>query len=128
MLLDPVLKKTQGGLYDGQRASDASPVNFNMGLDYSVPFIKRFSVNTDIIYTSSQYIENPSPRRSIPGWVRLDMGARYVIPNPASEAGKITLFLNVDNVTNGRYWNSGGYDSLTLGAPRTFRFAVSADF
>jgi iron complex outermembrane receptor protein len=128
MLLDPVLKKTQGGLYDGQRAPNASPVNFNMGLNYLIPFAKGLSVNTDIIYTSSQYIENPSPRRSIPGWVRLDMGARYAMSNPVSEVGKITLFLNVDNVTNERYWNSGGYNNLTLGAPRTFRFAVSADF
>ncbi|WP_246856505.1 TonB-dependent receptor [Acetobacter vaccinii] len=128
MLIDPVLKKTQGGLYNGQRAPNVSPINFNMGLDYSIPFVKGLSVNTDIIYTSSQYIENPSPRRSVPGWVRLDMGARYVMPNPATDAGKITLFLNVDNVTNARYWNAGGYNNLTLGAPRTFRFAVAADF
>ncbi|MBO1329067.1 TonB-dependent receptor [Acetobacter suratthaniensis] len=128
MLIDPVLKKTQGGLYDGQRAPNVSPVNFNMGLDYSLPLVKELAVTADVIYTSSQYIENPAPRRSIPGWTRLDVGVRYAIRNPASEKGKITLYLNVDNVAGARYWNSGGYNNLTLSAPRTFRIAAMANF
>lgn len=128
MLLDPILTKTQGGLYDGKRAPNTSPVNFNMGLDYDVPFVKGFSVTADIMYTSSQYIENAAHRRSIPGWVRLDMGARYVMKNPVSETGKLSFLLNVDNVANERYWNSGGYNYLSLSAPRTFRFSVAADF
>ncbi|WP_242010262.1 TonB-dependent receptor [Acetobacter conturbans] len=128
MLLDPILTHTQGGATDGQRAANTSPVNFNMGLDYDVPFIKRLSVTADIMYTHSEYIETGANRRSIPAWVRLDMGARYGLKNPASKDGKITLLLNVDNVTNERYWNSGGYNYLSLSAPRTVRFAVMADF
>lgn len=129
MLLDPTLTKTQGGTYDGQRAPNTAPVNFNMGLDYDLPFVKGLSVTSDIMYTASEYIENSnSGRRSIPGWVRLDMGARYAMRNPASRDGKITFLLNVDNVTNARYWNSSGYNYLSLSAPRTFRFAVTADF
>ena len=129
MLLDPILTNTQGGVYNGQRAPNTAPVNFNMGLDYDIPFVRGLSVNSDIMYTASEYIENAtSARRSIPGWVRLDMGARYAMKNPASEKGKITFLLNVDNVTNARYWNSSGYNYLSLNAPRTFRFAVTADF
>lgn len=128
MLLDPILTHTQGGANDGQRAANTSPVNFNMGLDYDLPFVKGLSVTADVMYTHSEYIENGTNRRSIPGWVRLDMGARYAMKNPASKDGKLSFLLNVDNVTNERYWNSGGYNYLSLSAPRTVRFAVVADF
>ncbi|MFT8440402.1 TonB-dependent receptor domain-containing protein [Acetobacter fabarum] len=128
MLLDPVLTHTQGGANNGQRAANTSPVNFNMGLDYDLPFVKGLSVTADVMYTHSEYIENGKNRRSIPGWVRLDMGARYVMQNPASRDGKLSFLLNVDNITNERYWNSGGYNYLSLSAPRTVRFAVMADF
>ena len=128
MLLDPILTHTQGGTNNGQRAANASPVNFNMGLDYDLPFVKGLSATADIMYTHSEYIENGANRRSIPGWVRLDMGARYAMKNPASKDGKLSFLLNVDNVTNARYWNSGGYNYLSLSTPRTFRFAVMADF
>lgn len=129
MLLDARMTNTQGGLYNGQRAPNTAPVNFNMGLDYDMPFIKGLSVTSDIMYTASEYIENSATaRRSIPGWVRLDMGTRYVMKNPASQNGKLSFLLNVDNVTNARYWNSSGYNYLSLSAPRTFRFAVTADF
>ncbi|MBF0886713.1 TonB-dependent siderophore receptor [Gluconobacter sphaericus] len=129
MLLDPTLTNTQGGTYNGQRAPNTSPVNFNMGLDYDLPFIKDLSITSDIMYTGSEYIENStSYRRSIPSWVRLDLGARYVMKNPAAKKGKITFFLNVDNVTNARYWNSSGARFLSLSAPRTVRFSIAADF
>lgn len=132
MLIDPVLRHTDGGQYDGERASDISPVNFNMGFNYNFPFVKGLSFTADVIYTSSQYIERPVPRRSIPGWTRLDLGTRYVMRNPVAKNGKITFFLNVDNANNAHYWNSGGGNSsagsMTMAAPRTFRFAVAADF
>lgn len=128
MLLDPTLTHTQGGTNDGQRAANTSPINFNMGLDYDLPFLKGLSVTADVMYTHSEYIENGANRRSIPGWVRLDMGARYAMKNPASKDGKLSFLLNVDNVTNERYWNSGGYNYLSLSTPRTVRFAVMADF
>lgn len=128
MLLDPILTHTQGGANDGQRAANTSPVNFNMGLDYDLPFVKGLSVTADVMYTHSEYIENAAHRRSIPGWVRLDMGARYVTKNPAVKDGKLSFLLNIDNITNERYWNSGGYNYLSLSAPRTVRFAVMADF
>ncbi|ATJ89472.1 ferrichrome receptor [Acetobacter senegalensis] len=128
MLLDPILTHTQGGATDGQRAANASPLNFNMGLDYDLPFVRGLSVTADVMYTHSEYIETGANRRSIPGWVRLDMGARYAMKNPASKDGKLSFLLNVDNITNERYWNSGGYNYLSLSAPRTVRFAVMADF
>lgn len=129
MLVDARMKKTQGGTYDGQTAPNTAPVNFNMGLDYDIPFIQNLAVTADVMYTAFEYIENSNTnRRRIPGWVRLDMGARYSMKNPASQDGKLTFMLNVDNVTNERYWNSGGYNYLSLSAPRTVRFGVTADF
>lgn len=132
MLIDPRLTKTQGGKSDGWKAAGVSTVNFNVGLNYDIPWVKNLALTSDVTYTSSQYLDTIVPRRSFPGWVRLDLGARYSIKNPASQdGGRLSFYLNVDNVANTRYWNSmGPYAAyfLTLGAPRTVRFAISADF
>lgn len=132
MLIDPRLTKTQGGKTDGWKAPGVSTVNFNIGLNYDLPWVKGLSFTSDVIYTSSQYLDTVTPRRSFPGWVRLDLGTRYAMKNPVSDTGgKLSFYLNVDNVADTRYWNSmGPYAAyfLTLGSPRTFRFSVAADF
>jgi RNA polymerase sigma-70 factor (ECF subfamily) len=70
------------------------------------------------------------PRRQLPEWTRFDIGARYVLDNLRSPtAGPIALCFNVDNVLDSTYWaGGGGATSLMLGAPRTFRLALTADF
>ena len=64
----------------------------------------------------------------MPGWTRLDVGARYVM-----EVGGrlVTLRGRVDNVTDRDYWaSSGGFPGrgyLVMGAPRTVSLSASID-
>ena len=65
----------------------------------------------------------------MPGWNRLDVGARYM----TEVQGKlVTLRARIDNLTNRNYWASvGGYPGsgyLVVGAPRTLSLSVSVDF
>ena len=65
----------------------------------------------------------------MPGWTRLDLGARYLV----EVGGKlVTLNARVDNALGKDYWASvGGYASsgyLVLGARRTFALTASVEF
>ena len=80
-----------------------------------------------VTYTGSQYIDTTLPRRSLPEWVRFDLGARYVLDNVRSPSGgPVAIRFNVDNVLDADYWASGiASTALVLGAPRTFRLALT---
>ncbi|HEY1227415.1 MAG TPA: TonB-dependent siderophore receptor, partial [Ramlibacter sp.] len=66
---------------------------------------------------------------SVPGFSRLDVGARYLV----DIGGRlVTLRGRIDNVTDRRYWASvGGFPGagyLNAGAPRTVTLSTSVDF
>ncbi len=130
MFLDAVLTRTQGGLTDGWTAPFSPAVQVNLGGEVDLPFAPGFTLTSRILYTGSQYIDTTRPRRSLPEWTRFDLGARYTFDNLRSPtAGPIAIRFNVDNVLDSNYWaGGGGATSLMLGAPRTFRLAVTADF
>lgn len=130
MFLNPVLTKTQGGLTDGWVAPNTPTVQFNVAGEWDTPFVKGLTLSSRIIYTGSQYIDTTFPRRSLSEWTRLDVGARYIIDNTASPIGKpLGIRFNIENLLDANYWaGSSGATRLNLGAPRTFRIALTADF
>jgi len=129
MLLNAVLTSTQGGLNDGWTAPMAPNFQFNLAGEWDLPFARGLTLNSRVIYTGSQYIDTLTPRRSLPAWTRLDLGARYTFENSQSLTGKpIAIRFNVENVFDNDYWASGANGTLALGAPRTFRLALTTDF
>lgn len=82
-----------------------------------------------LIYTSPQYVDTTWPRRSLPEWTRFDLGARYTFENPAAKGKVLVARFNVENLLDADYWEGGASVSqLSLGAPRTFRLSLTADF
>jgi len=69
-----------------------------------------------------------TPRRMLPDWTRIDLGFRYAFDNPAASGRPLVARFNVENVFDNDYWASGSSGVLALGAPRTFRLALTADF
>ena len=130
MFLNPVLTKTQGGLTDGWIAPNTPAMQFNLAGEWDTPFVRGLTLNGRIIYTGSQYIDTTFPRRSLPEWTRVDIGARYIIDNAASPTGQpIAVRFGVENLLDANYWaGSSGGTRLNLGAPRIFRAALTADF
>lgn len=130
MFLSAVLTKTQGGLTDGWIAPFSPGAQFNLGSEYDLPFVRGLTVNGRITYTGSQFIDTTNPRRSLPEWTRLDIGARYAFDNAQSPTGKpVVLRFAVENLLDSDYWASGGgATTLALGAPRTFRLSLTTDF
>jgi iron complex outermembrane receptor protein len=129
MLLDAVLTSTQGGLTDGWTAIMSPNFQFNIAGEWDLPFVRGLTLNSRVIYTGSQYIDTLNPRRSIPEWTRFDLGARYAFENAYSPTGSpIVIRFNVENVLDTDYWASGTSGNLALGAPRTFRLALTTNF
>ncbi|GEP56482.1 TonB-dependent receptor [Reyranella soli] len=129
MLLSGVLTKTQGGLTDGWIAPFAPAVNLNLAGEWDLPFVPGLTLNGRVIYTSSQYIDTTWPRRSLADWTRFDVGVRYAFDNPGAKGQLLIARFNVENLLDADYWAGGnGTTTLTLGAPRTFRVSLTANF
>jgi iron complex outermembrane receptor protein len=129
MFLNAVLAKTQGGLTDGWTAPFSPGVQLNLGGEWDLPFVPGLTLTGRAIYTGSQYIDTLSPRRSLPEWTRFDVGARYAFENPGAKGKQLAARFNVDNVFDSNYWAGGVANwGLFLGAPRTFRLSLTADF
>ncbi len=130
MFLNAVLTKTQGGLTNGWIAPFSPGSQFNLGGEWDLPFARGLTVTGRVTYTGAQFIDTTLPRRSLPEWTRLDVGARYTLDTAHSPTGKpAVLRFAVENVLNNDYWASGlGAITLALGAPRTFRLSLTTDF
>lgn len=127
-LLDAELTKTQNGTNDGNEPIGVPKIQANIGGEWDVPGVNGLSLNSRVIYTDKQYVNNENSL-DIPSWTRLDLGARYGFK---VEERDVTLRARLDNVTGRDYWaSSGGYPGsnyLVLGAPRTFSVSASVDF
>ena len=130
MFLSPVLAKTQGGLTDGWIAPFSPQFNLNLAGEWDLPFVSGLTLNGRVIYTGSQYIDTTWPRRSLAEWTRFDLGARYAFENPGAKGKLLVARFNVENVLDADYWQGGnsGSAGLFVGAPRTFRVSLTADF
>lgn len=130
MLLDPILTKTQDGLADGWTAAFSPTVHLNLGAEWDTPFIEGLTLTGRLVYTSAQYIDTSAPRREIPEWARVDLGARYTVPGSTSPTSKpITIRFDVENVLGTDYIASGfAGTAMNVGAPRTFRLSTSFQF
>ncbi|MBU3846634.1 MAG: TonB-dependent siderophore receptor [Candidatus Acinetobacter avistercoris] len=96
-----------------------------LGLEYHLPQVEGFSVNTRVNYVDSQYLNN-SNTLELPNYTLLDVGAKYT----TNVGGVDTTFrANIDNVTDEKYW-AGVFNSgfTTLGSGRTYKLGVSFDF
>ena len=131
MFINPVLAKTQGGATDGWIAPFTPQVTLNLGGEVDVDFVPGLTLTGRAVYTGAQYIDATTyPRRTMPEWTRFDLGARYAFDNPGAPGKLLVARLNVDNVLDDNYWAGSNNSTffLFLGAPRTFRLSLTADF
>ena len=129
MFLDAVLTKTQGGTTNGWTAPMAPSVELRLAGEWDLPFARGLTLNGRVVYTGSQYIDATWPRRSLPAWTRVDVGARYAFENPGAKGKLLVARFNVENLFDANYWAGGfGATTLSVGAPQTFRLSLTADF
>lgn len=127
-LLDAKTETTGDVTTEGKRVIGVPKVQGSLGAEWDVAGVQGFSVNGRVTATGSSYADATNTLK-VPGWARLDVGARYL----TEVQGKLlTIRARLDNVTDRNYWASvGGSEGsgyLVLGNPRTFSLTASVDF
>jgi iron complex outermembrane recepter protein len=127
-LLDAKQKETGSAATDGRRVIGVPKSQGTLGVEWDVPGVRGLSLNARVVASGSSYADAANTLR-VPGWTRLDIGARYI----TEVAGRLlTLRARIDNVANRDYWasvgGSPGAGYLVLGNPRTFSLTASVDF
>ncbi|MGN6456373.1 MAG: TonB-dependent receptor, partial [Achromobacter mucicolens] len=120
---DATLKRTAGGVNDGNEANGVPKNTFNLGVDWDTPWVRGLSLNARVIHTSSMYF-NAANTLTLPSWTRYDIGARY---NTEILGRSVVFRANIENLFNKDFWlASGSY--ATVAAPRTFLLSAQIDF
>ena len=126
--LDAEQRRTGDATTEGKRVIGVPRTMLNLGTEWRVPGVDGLSVDARVINTGSVYA-NATNTISVPGWTRLDVGARYSLDVMGHG---LTLRARVDNVADRDYWaSSGGYPNsgyLVLGAPRTVTVSASLEY
>lgn len=113
---------------EGKAAIGVPDFQINANVEWDVPGLDGLTLEGRAIHTGSQ-AASADNTVELDNWTRFDAGVRY-----AFEAGgkPLTVRARVENVADEDQWVAvGGYPGsnyLTLGAPRTYRLSVSAEF
>src|SRR5262249_45169624 len=105
-------------------------VQVSLAGEWDTPFVDRLTLTGRVVYTGAQYIDTTTPRRELPDWTRVDLGARYVFRGSDTPTGKpIIVRFDVANVFDRNYIASGfASTAMSLGEPRTYRLSSTFQF
>ncbi len=130
-VVDAKLRRTPGGVNEGNDALGVPDYTLNANVEWDVPFVPGFTLTGRVIHTGEQ-AANVTNTSYLDDWTTVDLGARYIV---AAGGVPLTLRFGVDNVANERFWSSsysafGSGDTARLlqGRPRTVRGSISLDF
>lgn len=127
-LNDAKLRRTDGGLNEGNDAVGVPELLANGNVEWDIPSLPALTVTGRVVYTGKQAV-NQANTLELSDWTRFDLGARYVAL--IGDRTPLTLRFNVDNVANKRYWASAFAvfgTELLQGGPRTFKASASIEF
>ena len=112
--------KVKGGDYDGKSPMNVAKSLIKVYAEYQLAHLPGLSLTGGIYRTGAQWANDANNDR-LPSYTTADLGLRY-----ATEfAGRATtLRLNVNNVTNKRYWMNSYY----AGSPRSVAFSAQVQF
>lgn len=120
-LLDASVKKQkQDPSLEGKVPVGTAERMFKIYGEYRVPSVPGLTLNGGISYTGSAWWDAMNTDK-LPGYTLVDIGARYEMDVGAHP---VTLRLNVNNLTNKRYW----VNSVYLGDARTVMLSASMQF
>ena len=125
MWLDATNQKTTGGTLDGKRIAGVSREQASLYGEYRMPGIP-LTLTAGARYVGKRPVDTNS-RFYLDDVTLFDMGARY----ETKVAGKrLTLRLNVDNLTDEAYWHTRGAAAnfLHQGMPRIFKFGAEVEW
>jgi iron complex outermembrane recepter protein len=130
--LDAKQKDTEGAATENKQTIGIPDRQANLGLEWDAFMVPGLTFDARVITTSHVYADATNSQR-LPGWTRLDIGARYATD---IKGHLFTVRGRIDNLTDRDYWasaggfagNTGNSGYLVLGAPRTVTVSAQLDF
>lgn len=130
--LDAKQKNTGSSATEDKQTIGIPDRQANFGLEWDAFMVPGLTLDARVITTGHVYANATNTQR-LPGWTRLDIGARYATE---LKGHLFTVRGRIDNVTDRDYWASAGgaasdtgnYGYLVLGAPRTVTVSAQLDF
>lgn len=120
--LDAVQENTGIAAQDGKRVENTPRWSGSVFAEYHPDFLGGVALNAGVYYTGDRAAEAQN-RAYLPAYTTLSLGASY---KTVVRGSGLTLRVNADNVTNERYWATGG-STLYAGMPATVRFSATLD-
>lgn len=124
--IDPVMKKTNGGTYDGKQAIGVPRSTWVLGAEYDIRAVEGLTATALLNHSGAQYA-NAANTLKLASYTTLDLGVRYRMQLQQHD---LVWRAGVENVTNEKYWanvdSTGTY--LAQGDPRTLKISMSYDF
>lgn len=108
---------------NGKRAANVPTFQASAFLDYRIAAVHGLGVDAGVYYVGARPLDAANTV-SLPGYVRVDAGARY----RTRIGGHSTTFrAGVQNLTDKRYWAAANYNAVWPGQPRTFFVSAQVD-
>ncbi|MHC8943872.1 TonB-dependent receptor [Advenella incenata] len=120
------LRRTAGGVNQGNQANGVPKRTFNLAADWDLPWVPGLSVGGRAIHTAATPY-NAENTLTLPSWTRYDLSARY---RTTFQGRPLTLRASVENVFNKKYWlsSSSRLTVATAAAPRTVLLSAEMEF
>lgn len=124
MLLDAEIVNATTASIEGNTPNNTPKRTASLFFNYRVPMLEGLSVSAGAFALASRPIDDQN-RASIPGYTTFVAGAAY-----ATRVGSVpaTFKLNVENLTDMRYWSAAGSGQLAVGLPRVSTLSATFDF
>jgi iron complex outermembrane recepter protein len=122
--LRAVQDKTGIAAQDGRWVDNTPRWSGSLFAEYRPPALPGFGINGGLYYTGRRYADATN-LYGMAGYTTYSLGANYRLRLP--QARTLTLRVNGDNLTDKRYWATGG-TVFYVGLARQVRFSASLDF
>ncbi len=116
--------ETGNATLDGRRVDNTPRWSASLFAEYRLPTLPDLGINAGAYYTGLRYADAANSLR-MPAYTTYSLGMNYRLRLQGDRA--LTLRVNGDNLTNKRYWSTGG-SIFYVGLARQVRFSASMDF
>ena len=126
--LEAEINRSLTAANEGKSAIGVPDFQINANVEWDVPMVSGLTLEGRAVHTGAQPA-NATNTLELEEWTRFDAGLRYAFVAGGKD---LTVRARVENLADEDQWVAvGGYPGsnyLTLGAPRTLRLSVSAEF
>ena len=121
--LDAKLANQTNALFNGSTPDNTAKTTYSLFAEYRPDFVPGFSVNLGSYTVGKRPLDNLNINY-LPAYTVFAGGARY---KTMIAGQRVSFQVNVENLTDKRYWSAANGGFLAVAMPRTVSFALKVD-